>query len=358
MRAVHGAGPRAVRVAQWAVGAVGRESLAGILNAPGLELVAVKVHSPDKAGAPAGNGVVTTVSVEELLAARPDVVVYTPRTPSVDEVYGLLRAGVDVVTTAFAFHPARMAEPDRSRLLDAAVAGGSTLHGSGLNPGNFSAAVPLALSGLVRHLRRVTLTERADWSVYESTSITFDAMRFGRPPEEVSESASELLAFNADLFRQQVWLLGDALGADLDEVVTEHEVVVAGERVPVFDRVIEPGTVNAQRWRWVGRSGGADRVEIDCMWTVGPTTADWPAAQHGWTLQLEGDPSVSAHLMTLASLTEPRTLAEHVRAASVATAMQVVNAIPHVHAAPPGFATSADLPIPRSLQGFREPASP
>ncbi|WP_243058132.1 hypothetical protein [Nocardioides sp. SR21] len=342
-----------IRVAQWATGAVGREAIAGILDAPGLELVAVKVHSPGKAGADAGNGASTTLSVDELLAARPDVVVYTPRTPSVDEVCHLLAAGVDVVTTAFCFHPARMAEPDRSRLLEAARAGGSTLHGSGLNPGNFSAAVPLALSGLVHRLRKVSLTERADWAVYESTSITFDAMRFGWPPEDVSESASDLLAFNADLFRQQVWLLGDALGADLDEVATEHEVVVTEERIPVFDRVIEPGTVNAQRWRWTGRSAGVDLVEIDCRWTVGPTTADWPAAQHGWTLQLEGDPSVSAHLMTLASFSEPRSMADHVRAASVATAMQVVNAIPHVHAAPPGFASSADLPVPRSLRGFR-----
>lgn len=343
-----------IRVAQWATGAVGREAIAGILDSPGLELVAVKVHSADKAGADAGNGITTTLSVAEVLAARPDVVVYTPRTPSVDEVCHLLAAGVDVVTTAFAFHPARMADPDRSRLLEAAHSGGSTLHGSGLNPGNFSAAVPLALSGLVRRLHKVSLTERADWSVYESTSITFDAMRFGRPPAEVSEAASDLLAFNADLFRQQVWLLGDALGADLDEVVSQHEVVETEERIPVFDRVIEPGTVNAQRWRWTGRSAGADLIEIDCMWTVGPTTADWPAAQHGWTLQLEGDPSVSAHLMTLASFSEPRGMADHVRAASVATAMQVVNAIPLVHAAPPGFATSADLPLPRSLRGFRD----
>jgi hypothetical protein len=43
---------------------------------------------------------------------------------------------------------------------------------------------------------------------------------------------------------------------------------------------------------------------------------------------------------------------EHVRSASVATAMQVLNAVPAVCAAPCGFATSADLPLIVSHNGF------
>lgn len=351
-----------IRVAQWSTGAVGREAMLGILDAPGLELVGAKVHREESAGQDLGTllgrapiGVVTHHRLADFLGTAPDVVVYAPRTPQLDEVTGLLAAGIDVVTTAFAFHPARMDAAAREALHAAALSGGSTLHGSGLNPGNFSAAVPLALSGLVRELRRITLTERADWSVYESTAITFDAMRFGSPPEQVTESASDSLAFTSDLFRQQVWLLGDSLGADLDEVVTTHEVATTPERIEVFDRVIEPGTVNAQRWRWTGRRAGEDVIEIDCQWTVGPTSATWPPVEHGWTLRLEGDPSVQAHLITLASFSEPRSLADHVRAASVATALQVVNAIPAVWAAAAGFATAADLPTVRSLQGFRRP---
>lgn len=43
---------------------------------------------------------------------------------------------------------------------------------------------------------------------------------------------------------------------------------------------------------------------------------------------------------------------EHVRSASVATAMQVLNAVPAVCAAPTGVATMADLPLIRSHTGF------
>ena len=66
----------------------------------------------------------------------------------------------------------------------------------------------------------------------------------------------------------------------------------------------------------------------------------------------EGDRSVQAHLLTLASFAHPRDLEDHVRAASVATAMQVVNAVPLVCAAAPGFVTAADLPLVTSLAGF------
>lgn len=82
-----------IRVAQWATGAVGREALLGILEAPGLELVGVRVTSGDKDGADAGAlvgrdpvGILATTSTERLLATRPHCVVYTPRTPDVGEV--------------------------------------------------------------------------------------------------------------------------------------------------------------------------------------------------------------------------------------------------------------------------------
>jgi hypothetical protein len=43
---------------------------------------------------------------------------------------------------------------------------------------------------------------------------------------------------------------------------------------------------------------------------------------------------------------------EHVNSANVATGMQILNAVPAVCAAKPGFATIVDLPPVRSLIGF------
>ena len=71
--------------------------------------------------------------------------------------------------------------------------------------------VPIALSGMSRSIEHVKVQERADWSVYDSVEITFDQMHFGSPPEEVTPD-TDGLKFTSELFQQQVWLLGDALG--------------------------------------------------------------------------------------------------------------------------------------------------
>ena len=47
-------------------------------------------------------------------------------------------------------------------------------------------------------------------------------------------------------------------------------------------------------------------------------------------------------------------MVQHVTASNVATAMQILNAVPAVCAAPTGFATMADLPLIRSGAGFRK----
>ncbi|MET0704007.1 MAG: dihydrodipicolinate reductase [Mycobacterium sp.] len=340
------------RVVQWTTGAVGRESLRGILDHPDLELVGVRAYSTDKHGVDAGRlvdrepvGVLAKTDIAEVLDGDVDCVVYTPRTPSVDDVCRILSSGANVVTTAFAFHPARADRADAKRMLDACLAGGSSLHGTGLNPGNLGAVLPLAMAGMCREISQVTVQERADWSMYDSVDITFGQMMFGADPADVTAQAPSL-RYTSDLFRQQVWLLGDALGADLDEVTTDLEVIAATTDRDIFGRTLKAGTVAGQRWRWSGRRAGQIVVEVETLWMLGERQPKhWPTPQHGWTITIEGTPSVQAHVVTLASFVRDVPIADHVQSASVATAMQAVNAVPAVCAAAPGFVTMADIPF-------------
>ncbi|MDT4935780.1 MAG: hypothetical protein QOK11_3672 [Pseudonocardiales bacterium] len=348
------------RVTQWATGAQGTEAIRAILDRPDFELAAVKVYSADKDGLDAGDlvgrppaGVTATTDVDAVLDVEADCVAYMPRNTSLDEVCRILASGKNVVTTAFLFHPRRLADTELERLLAACAEGGTTVHGTGLNPGNLSGVLPLALSGMSRRIEKVTLQERADWSFYESTGITFDNMRFGRPLAEVSEAASDFLRFNSGIFIEEVWLIGDALRAGLDEVTTEVEVVPALADHDIFGITLAAGTAAGQRWRWTGRRDGRPLVEIETLWTVGGEyPPHWPTPLHGWTLTIEGDPSLRAHVLGLASYERELPISEHVRAASIATAMQAINAIPAVCAAAPGIATMADLPLIRSGVGF------
>jgi len=65
--------------------------------------------------------------------------------------------------------------------------------------------LPLALSGMSRTIEKIILQERADWSMYESTGITFDNMAFGQPVEQINTTTNDFLAFNSWLFTEQVW---------------------------------------------------------------------------------------------------------------------------------------------------------
>lgn len=337
------------RVVQWGTGAVGVEAIRGILDHPDLELAGVKVYSDEKVGRDAGDLAgcerVGVTAGKDVDTADVDAVLYAPRHPDVEEAAEILASGANLVTTAFAFHPARMETRARERLQQACTTGHTSLHGTGLNPGNLGVVVPIALAGMSRSIEHLKVQERADWSVYDSVEITFDQMHFGSPLDEVTAD-TEGLKFTSELFQQQVWLLGDALGLGVDEVSTDLEVIPAGVDRDICGRTLRAGTVAGQHWRWTGRRHGRSVVEVETLWTVGePQPAHWPTPQHGWTITIEGTPSMQAHLMTLASFRRDVPLAEHVRSASVATAMQAVNAIPAVCAARPGFVTMADLPL-------------
>src|SRR5215213_11094414 len=125
-------------------------------------------------------------------------------------------------------------------------------------------------------------------------------------------------------------------------------------RVLFRSRLLKAGTTAGQRWNMVGRRNGEPRIEIETLWTVGNEYPEhWPAPEHGWTLTIEGDPSMRVHFLTLASFTRNAGIAEHAQAANIATGMQVLNAVPAVCDAPAGFATNATLPLIRSATGFR-----
>jgi hypothetical protein len=350
------------RVIQWATGSVGREALRAILMHPGLELAGVLVHSADKHGRDAGDlcaapatGVLATNDKDAILACDADCVVYAPRTADVGEVCALLRSGKNVVCTPFLFHRSPRFAAAAREIEAACQTGRSSVHGTGIHPGFVGMVLPIALSGLSRTIDHVRIEERADWSFYDSPRITFDNMRFGHPPETATLAANPFARFNADLFEQQVWMLSDAFGAGVEEVRIEQELSVAPEARDVRAGRLEPGTVSGQRYRWLGLRGGASRIEIEALWTLGgfyPT--HWPKPRDGWTVSIEGDPSIRTHFLSLATLGRRQaTIDDHVQAASVATAMQAVNSIPALCAAEPGWRSSLELGLVGTGIGFR-----
>ncbi|MEM9174613.1 MAG: dihydrodipicolinate reductase, partial [Myxococcota bacterium] len=351
------------RVIQWATGSVGGEALKGILMHPQLDLAGVKVYSDEKAGTDAGSlcgmpdtGVIATTSVDDILAIDADCVSYMPNRVDLDEVCALLRSGKNVACSPFLFYGEHLPEEDRSKVADACATGGSSVHGTGIHPGFVGMVLPLALSGMSRSIEKIVIQERADWAFYDSPQITFDNMRFGQPPERVDLDQSEFLAFNCEIFKDQIVMLARAFGAPLDEVTLDHEVRTTESGHDVMHGRIEPDTVYAQRYTWRGICRGEARIEIDALWHVGGDyPSDWPKPSEGWTVTIEGEPALRAKFTSLASFehARERSLAQHTHASDIATAMQVVNSIPALCESEPGIRGTFELAPVFSGLGMR-----
>jgi hypothetical protein len=175
-------------------------------------------------------------------------------------------------------------------------------------------------------------------------------MRFGRAPADAALAANPFARFNANLFQQQIQLLARGLGGTLEGIDGTQELATADHDFEITGGRVARGTVCGQRYRWIGSVGGRAALEIEALWTVGPHYPEsWPQPKDGWTVTIEGDPSLRVHFANAASFARPRErgLAEHVHSADVATAAMAVNAIVPLCAAPSGPRTFLDLPLVR-----------
>jgi 2,4-diaminopentanoate dehydrogenase len=94
------------RVVQWATGNVGSRALRRAIEHPDLDLVGVWVHSAAKVGRDAGElaglepiGIKATNRMEDVLALKPDCVLYMPHVCNFDEICQILESGANIVTT-------------------------------------------------------------------------------------------------------------------------------------------------------------------------------------------------------------------------------------------------------------------
>jgi hypothetical protein len=162
------------RVVQWATGNVGKQSVQSIVAHPDLELVGCFGWAPDKVGRDVGDlcgikptGVPATDDVEALLALKPDCVVYNPMWIDVEELVRILESGADVVNTAAFITGHSLGDERRQRMVDACERGGSSIFGSGINPGLVNLLAIVAAGGCER-VDKVTVIEEADISGYDS----------------------------------------------------------------------------------------------------------------------------------------------------------------------------------------------
>jgi hypothetical protein len=333
-----------IRVVQWATGNIGLRSLRAIIEHPNLELVGVFVYSEAKAGTDAGElcgagptGVIATREIEDIIALRPECVLYMGDRPDTDALCRLLESGANVVATRGEFHrPASMDPTVRERIETACRRGGSTLHSTGSSPGFITEALPLVLTSLQRRLDSLTIDEYADVSSRDSPELLFGVMGFGQAPADFD---SRRWAHGATAFGPSLGVLADALSMPLDSVVSSGEVATARRTIEIAAGRVEAGTVAAQRMIVSGIRDGRALVRFRANWYCGSDIEPaWDLQSTGWRVLVEGDAPLDVTISFPVA-------DEHYAATTPGyTAHRAVNAVRPVCAAQPGVRTITELP--------------
>ncbi|BDX30423.1 diacylglycerol kinase [Mycobacterium antarcticum] len=346
-----------IRVAAIGTGNVGKHALTQLIRDPRFELTGVWVSSEAKAGKDAAElagldeptGVTATTDLEAILAARPECVVYTAMADNrlveaLEDYRRILAAGVNVVASAAVFLqypwgtlPDEMLAP----IAEAAEAGKASIFVNGIDPGFANDLLPMALAGTCQSIEQIRCMEIINYDTYDSATVMFDVMGFGKPLDETPmllQPGVLSLAWGS-VVRQ----LAAGLGVTLDEVVETHVREPAPEDFDIASGHIARGTTAALRFEVRGMVDGKPVVVLEHVTRIRDDLCpDWPQpAQHGGSYRIEitGEPSYALDLCLSSAL------GDHNHAGLVATAARVVNAIPEVVAAAPGIRTTLDLPL-------------
>ncbi len=342
---------RPYRVVQWATGAMGKTCLRAVIDHPDLELAGLYVYSEAKAGRDAGDiarreptGIIATRDIEEILALDADVVLHCPLLQFPydahdDDVCRLLASGKNVISINNYFHPRSLGETLSARLAEACERGGSTLVGTGINPGLVAERVVPVLSALCVELESVHCREVYDCLDMPNAAYVFDVMGMGADPAGVDLEQGALATLFTAMYRQCVGALAERLALPLTAIVSDHQVTLAPADIEARAGTIRAGTVAATNWQLHGMIGEKRVITHSVNWVMGRGVPGYEDFSH-WEVALRGKPGIDLRM----DLVEPQNTGVKTTAVQYGMAGMVTAAIPHVVAAAPGFLTFPSSP--------------
>ncbi|WFR72647.1 hypothetical protein P9209_01320 [Prescottella defluvii] len=333
------------KVIQWGTGSVGRTALRRVIDDPSFELVGVYVTSPEKNGLDAGTiakrpptGVLATNDIDEILSLDADVVIHTsllsvPYAEQNDTVARILASGKNLISTNGFYQPRIHSEDYWCPLEAAALSGGATLAGSGLNPGFIAERVALLASGLMARLDEIRCVEFFDASLSPSRGLLENVMGFGTDPSSSDLTTGSLAQVYNSYYAETLHFVAGAIGTTVDRIEPLHELTLAPHDIELSALTIPSGTVAATTWRWKGYFASGATMIHEILWTS--STALHPGLEAGahWRVELDGRPNVRLTL----DLVDPDPNAPMSRPGMDATASMLLGLVPSVVDAEPGF---------------------
>lgn len=339
------------RVIQWATGLAGKESIKQIVKHPSLELVGVKVYSPDKVGVDAGTicgidpvAVSGMDSEKEILALDADCILWMgqaayPWETGVPELCRMLESGKNVITIVHApfGHPASLSPELRDPVEAACARGNSSLHVTGIHPGFLVEGIVAAMTGACRQVDRILFREILNFDFFDTPYIPVDLCGFGADKARQEAFLSALLPY-----QECVHYLGQAMGVTVEKIDLTWDINMAERDWETGFGIIRKGTTAALRFKNVGYVGGQPRIILESIWRTNPSQVpEWPQGET-YQLSIEGRPPWNVSLDIPCKETMDT------------TAYIAVNSVPAVCEARPGIVTKLDLPVVTGLGVFAD----
>lgn len=334
------------RVAQCYTGPIGAEIVRRMAGHPLMELVGVLVHFPEKVGRDSGemvgttaNGVITTGSLDELIALRPDAIIWSGSTYDIDAFERILEAGINLYNGIGAYF--LEGRPEEARLEGAAIRGAASLCAGGNIPGLIADALPLFISGYTGKIRHIRMWQRNDMASGPSAA-QIQMLGVGAPPGE-GPNVEQINAGWLGAMEQSSRMVARGMGLDWESIALERvDYAVAPEDyvLPVSGLEIRKGMAAGIRWTLAARANGQEFYRLvneqSTRLDHGP---DWRQSldEPAWRVEIDGDPPIVSTFGWLGG-------APPGKACHDLNAARAMNIVPRLIEAKPGALSVLDFP--------------
>lgn len=339
------------RVIQWATGAMGKNCLRAIIDHPDLELAGLYVYSESKVGKDAGEiagrnptGVIATDNMEDILEVDADLAIHAariqpPYSHHNQTICRLLASGKNLISINGHTYPRYWGSRYYEELESACRAGGSTLFGTGLNPGFIVEKIATVATGLCSRIDHIYVSEIVEANVMRNPNYVFDVLGFGTPvgsidPNDPTWAPAEILN---GMYSEVVAHLVERLGYTLERVESDHIMKPATRDIQMSAGLIKQGTIAHTNWRWHGVVDGKRLATLSIAWIMETAHLDNPN-YNLWNVTISGLPGVQIAI----DLDKPKDFPYRTGAEELAVAASVVNSIPAVCKAQSGI---MDIPV-------------
>lgn len=345
------------RIIIWGPGVMGAALMRQIATRPEFKIVGVLCYSPDKNGRDAGEiagigpiGVKATTDKESIYRLKADVALVAVKdspdyTELDNDTIRLLESGKNVICSTTHMFPPMRGEAYAQRFLDACRKGNSSLHGCGENPSIMCERIALTATCFANRLKFLEVHEYADISALKNPTMV-QAAGIGMQVEQFAQASKILEMVWGPLFASEIGFMGLKLhGAEPSRVKVEYSAHCDFATAPVALPdlfTVEKDQALCVHQTYKGLIDGSAFMSMNLHWYVGtehsPLAGITTPIHH--VIQIEAEP-VSVRLTMQSQASFEENLVQRPGDPTLPVyylgAMPMLQAIPRVCDAPPGF---------------------